>query len=732
MTANQKKKADKSRTEKRAKPVVCSAARGKHGGKSDGPKTEKGTSSIPARAKVAKKEKISTDTQTKKRKGATPGSATVSKQPKKSANPKPMTTERLIEHRTATLDIYRKLSEARSKAGKPIPETVARSHKNLHQNRFLLAIVGKVKAGKSTFINGLIGKDLLPTDALQATAAIIEIFHAKKPFLRVTYANGATEEIAPNEGDSLAPLTEKLREVAAIRGENRDLPIAQLNDFIIERYNREAKTAEWEPEILELFLQNDLPNIHKISAAELQKRSRDYLDCHRDGKDVAMRVEVGYPNAYDFDHFRIVDTPGICAKGGFAERTLDFLINADGVIYLHKEEPAEDTLHDALQNVIPEKAKKHMLLVLTHKCQRTQQANTDYLTEAQKCCPQISKERIFIVDSLTEIVLQSIHGKDMDQIMDLCGQNEEWQNCIAKAYLGANRKRAEFFELLEKQSNMRSMKKEIFRMSEKSLGIQIETLLGAIQELYGELDVDAEARRDIFGLKLKPPQEFAAAMKREMEAMDELEADSAEKVAAIQREFKLDSPQRKFGTSLNKIITNAESEINGKEFGSGDTAKTADDYLMKINQDVEDSLQDLLDEIKATFHQTITDMEASLQADFDITVPKIPLTALLEQVRTEATETVTRTVKREDFWGRVLQVVTFGKGGNRTEEVQRLNATKYFKGAQTTFVRELWAKKQNLADSMKISIETACGEYGKSVHRKLNDRRKQFEVLPVL
>ena len=645
----------------------------------------------------------------------------------KSENPSIMASERLIEHRNATLDLYRRLSDVRSKAGKPIPETVSKSHNNLDQNRFLLAIVGKVKAGKSTFINGLIGKDLLPTDALQATAAIIEIFHAEKPFLRVTYANGASEEVAPNEGDdNLAPIREKLREVAAIRDENRDLPIAQLNDFIIERYNRETKTAEWEPEILTLFLQNDLPNIHKIHETELQQRSRDYLDSHRDGKGVAMRVEVGYPHAYQFDHFRIVDTPGICAKGGFAERTLDFLINADGVIYLHKEEPAEETLHDALQNVIPE---KHMLLVLTHKCQRTQQANTDYLSEAQKCCPQISKERIFIVDSLTEIVLQSIYGKDMNQIMELCGQDEEWRRCIAMAFMESSGKPAEFFELLEKQSNMRSMKKEILRMSEKSLGIQIETLLGAIQELYAELAADAKARRDGYGLKLKDPQEFAAAIKREMDEMDELEAESAKRINEIQREFNLDSPRQTFGKTLKKNVEDAVAEINGKEFGSGDTAKTADDFLTKINQDVDDSLQELVDAIKSAFHRTISEMETSLQADFDITVPKIPLTELLEQLRTEATKTVTVTVKRQDIWNKFLQFISRDNWGTYTKEEQRLDAMGYFSAARSTLIQKLMDKKQNVADGVKTNIERACKEYRASVRRKLNERRQLFDDL---
>ncbi len=636
-----------------------------------------------------------------------------------------MITERLSEHRNATLDLYRRLIEAMSKVGKSIPNSASKSQKNLEQNMFHLAIVGKVKAGKSTFINALLRKDLLPTDALQATAAIIEIYYAKQPILRVTYANGATEEVNPCDGDdSLAPLKQKLREVAAIHEDVRDLPIAQLNDFIIERYNEETKQAEWSNEEIDcMFLQSAMPNIHQIPKIDLHNRSRSYLEKHRDGKCVAKRVEVGFPSDYKLGHFRIVDTPGICAKGGFAKRTLDFLINADGVIYLHKDEPAEETLHDALQNVIPEKVKKHMLLILTHKSTRHSQANDAYLSEAQKCCPQITKDHIFIVDSLTEIVLQAIYDKEMNQISELCEKNDEWQNCIAKPYMNAKGDKAVFLELMEQQSNMRSLRQEFLRMSEKSLRIQIETVLNAIKELYEELETDATVRRDIYGKKLKDPQQFASEMSRQKEEMDKLQAECSGRVRTINMEFDLNNPRQLFGKDLDKIIKRHEDEINGKNFSSGDTAKTADDYLAKIDQDVDDDLEGLVERIKTSFHHKISDMESSLQADFDITIPKISLTEMLDQLRMDATETVNLKVKRDDWLGRIYRFIGHPKG-YLTEEKQQLNVEKFFSNAKSKFINELVAKKTKLADSMKTNIDKACNEYTQSVDRKLNERRQ--------
>lgn len=645
-----------------------------------------------------------------------------------------MSTDRLIEHRNATLDIFRRLKEARINAGKNIPDTIAKSQKNLEDSRFLLAIIGKVSVGKSTFINALLTEDLLPTDALQATAAIIEIFHREQPFLRITYANGRIEELSAEHGTiQITQLSEKLKQVAAVRPEERDLPVAQLNDFIIERYDSEKRMADWDTSMIDAFIDVDLPRILRESPGSWQQLSRAYLEHHRDGNNVAKCVEVGYPSAYHFGHFRIVDTPGICAKGGFAERTRDFLNKADAVIYLHKEEPNENSLHDSLENFIPEKTKKHILLVLTHKCDRGDKENEDFLNETIRRCPQIEPDRIFLVDSLTDRALQTFYDlKTWDEIAEVRRRDTKthkaWKRVTAEVFEDADHQRAVLLELLEKQSNMKNLKKAILRMSEKSLGIQIATVLSAIVELYGELETDAAARRDLIGEKLKDPQHFAAEMTRQKQLIDELEAESAKRVREIEKKYNLDNTRQKFGGELQEIIKRAETEINGKEFRSDDTAKTADDYLTKIKQDVDNDLEELVKTIKEAFNGDISEMETSMQLSFDITVPKIPITEILEKVREESTETKTRTKEKDGFWNGVKRF--FGnQSGWSTEEYKSLNAEKYFSNAQTRFIQELWIKKTELAKSVKTLIDQACTFYQKSVREKLDFRRAMIGKL---
>ncbi|HET7560656.1 MAG TPA: dynamin family protein, partial [Limnochordia bacterium] len=40
-----------------------------------------------------------------------------------------------------------------------------------------IAVMGEVKAGKSTLINALVGRAVAPTNVLEATAAVMEIVH---------------------------------------------------------------------------------------------------------------------------------------------------------------------------------------------------------------------------------------------------------------------------------------------------------------------------------------------------------------------------------------------------------------------------------------------------------------------------------------------------------------------------------------------------------------------------
>ena len=91
---------------------------------------------------------------------------------------------------------------------------------------FTIAIAGKMSAGKSTFINSLIGENLLPTGHFQTTSSITWIVSSKDRSMEVTFADGKKLTYKNH-------FAEELRKLVAVPKEFDALPISDINTLII-------------------------------------------------------------------------------------------------------------------------------------------------------------------------------------------------------------------------------------------------------------------------------------------------------------------------------------------------------------------------------------------------------------------------------------------------------------------------------------------------------------------
>lgn len=66
----------------------------------------------------------------------------------------------------------------------------------LETNSFSIAVVGEFKRGKSTFINALLGREILPSDILPTTATLNRVTYGLKPLVKIRFKDGREEEIA--------------------------------------------------------------------------------------------------------------------------------------------------------------------------------------------------------------------------------------------------------------------------------------------------------------------------------------------------------------------------------------------------------------------------------------------------------------------------------------------------------------------------------------------------------
>ncbi|WP_297421899.1 dynamin family protein [Clostridium sp.] len=88
--------------------------------------------------------------------------------------------------------------------------------KRIANDSFNIAIVGEFKRGKSTLINALLGKDILPTDILPCSATLNRITYNVSPLVKIEYKDGKVEEISidnlPNYVTKLTDESTKISE----------------------------------------------------------------------------------------------------------------------------------------------------------------------------------------------------------------------------------------------------------------------------------------------------------------------------------------------------------------------------------------------------------------------------------------------------------------------------------------------------------------------------------------
>ena len=64
----------------------------------------------------------------------------------------------------------------------------------ISQDYYMVVVLGEFKRGKSSFVNALLGKGLLPTDVLPETATINMLLYNESPALEVVYKDGHKEK----------------------------------------------------------------------------------------------------------------------------------------------------------------------------------------------------------------------------------------------------------------------------------------------------------------------------------------------------------------------------------------------------------------------------------------------------------------------------------------------------------------------------------------------------------
>ena len=127
---------------------------------------------------------------------------------------------------------YRVVREKNKVKDKGLSISVERKANPFIKGNFTIAVVGKMSAGKSTFINAFLGnKNLLPTGHFQTTCVLTKIEYSEKESIEIIYGDDHKETINGN-------ISGKLKTLVAIEDKYDSLPVNAVNKLIIKGWSK--------------------------------------------------------------------------------------------------------------------------------------------------------------------------------------------------------------------------------------------------------------------------------------------------------------------------------------------------------------------------------------------------------------------------------------------------------------------------------------------------------------
>lgn len=203
--------------------------------------------------------------------------------------------QRYAENREKLLKIFEDANGVFTDLGvKSELEQMNKSLETLNRDTFKILVVGEFKRGKSTFINALLGEEVLPAFATPCTAVINEIKYSEEKKAVLHFSNPL-----PSSLPKLSPDVEK--HIAQHRSEDHippmEIPIDRIEEFVV------------------------IPDPGKDQAESISESPFSL-------------VEIFWPIDLCKNRVEIIDSPGLNEHGTRTKITTDYLTQVDAVIFV--------------------------------------------------------------------------------------------------------------------------------------------------------------------------------------------------------------------------------------------------------------------------------------------------------------------------------------------------------------------------------------------------------------
>ena len=474
----------------------------------------------------------------------------------------------------------------------PLLTDIRNKAEKVRADRFSLMIAGEAKSGKSTFINAYLGVEILPMDVKQCTSAIIEIKSGEEFCVKATYADGRKKEVRED-----SDAREFLQKNAALDDEYRDIPVPTINSEILVKSGLKArakgiKIGSLEKEIKDLLGAPEVQeaNIHNMPTEEYNRKIRDYIRKKKSSwQSIVTKIEVIFPFCEEMRGIEIVDSPGVCARGGVAEITKQYIESADAIIFLKpvSGQALESTqFNQFMRNSSVARNKNSLFLVLTRATSVTPDELRRLESEAHKQFSNLDEQNILLVDSKAELYAKQLSVVD-DIKPELARLNQEGtlDDFVVKAYTETDGLFGEgdFIEKLQEKSRFSQIYNSLEVFGRKAHYILLGSLLDSICELYEKLWNDLNLQMNMFRQKAEDPTELAKKIANVKQELDVINSKIYKGVDAVVRRFLGD--EGVIRETANKAVADFKTQVAEVDSDSSDAFSELEELSIdKINE----------------------------------------------------------------------------------------------------------------------------------------------------
>ncbi|MBX3007624.1 MAG: dynamin family protein [Melioribacteraceae bacterium] len=617
------------------------------------------------------------------------------------------------------IDLYDGYKRIRGKDNDGINLEFLESRVNaLINGKYTLAVAGEVNAGKSTFINALLGVELLPSDVLQSSSAIVEICKSNEPYLKVQYAAG--NEIILNHGEMASDgdiFQRKIKEVCSINDKHRDLPTTLIDNYIIKSNNKIEVTDKL-INILEQNSQLYLSDKQELLKEYIEKRSKD---------DIPIEIQIGFPLKWDFDQLRIVDSPGVNAVGGVQDISFEYFEEANAIIFINRIDPIESkSFRDFVNSVITERSKETLFLVLTHAGLKTDEDVIRLQTEAKRLYKNdISEEKILVVDSILKLIYNDIRNNiSVEQIEE---SSPIKADILPKFQRKAEKQNSTLENILLQNSHFEELFDTIDRFSLQAPSLQLIEIMEKIKEGYNNQE---EQLADEVNLKKKKkinPQVFEEEIERIKSALNKYEN--------LTHKTKEEFEQSYTGRHSNWNAKIKELKLKYPELiNSGTSAENIRKHFADAFNEVDKTIEKFSKSITKELNLKLQESGKKFQEEHKITIPKVDLDAIENEAsktaykKEDVIEEQTKSYEERRWYTLWLYKHTvYYTERVKTGERDVFDDDLYVGNLKSSLIDEFYKIVNDLPNKSKEVLQSYLSNFEKNIKDVIDERKNALE-----